>query len=109
MQAVSEASTIVEEIEKGKVKGRYSPQLRAFALTVNFYSSKAYNYIRQVFKNKLQAPSTIRSWYSNTNESPGFTQEAVDILKRKTEAAGDKKTIWMLNDGRNGHKKTNSV
>lgn len=96
LQAISEETTIIKEIEKGKVKGTYSPQLRAFALTINFYSPKAYNYIRQVFKNKLPAPSTIRLWYSNTNGSPGFTQEAVDILKKKVEAAGDKKLYACL-------------
>lgn len=50
---------------------------------MNFYSPKAYNYVRSVFKNKLPAPSTIRNWYSNTNGSPGCTQEALQILKRK--------------------------
>lgn len=38
LQAISEETTIIKEIEKGKVKGTYSPQLRAFALTINFYS-----------------------------------------------------------------------
>lgn len=93
---MSEEKSIIKEIEKGKVKGRYSPELRAFALILNFYSPKAYNYVREVYKNKLPAPSTLRSWYANTNGSPGFTQEAFDILKKRSEAAGDKKIYATL-------------
>lgn len=78
------------------MKGKYPTQLRAFALTVNFYSPKAYNYLREVFNNKLPAPSTIRSWYSNTKGLPGFTLEAVEILKQRCEAAGDKKLYACL-------------
>lgn len=80
----------MEAIETGKIKGQYPPQLRAFAMTINFYSPKAYRYIRSTFKNRLPAPSTIRSWYSTTSGSPGCTQEAVEVLRKKAEVAGDK-------------------
>ncbi|KYQ60770.1 THAP domain-containing protein 9 [Trachymyrmex zeteki] len=59
-------------------------------MTINFYSPKAYKYIRSTFKNRLPVPSTIRSWYSTTSRSPGCTQKAVEALRRKVEAAGDK-------------------
>lgn len=95
-QCLSEEKSIIKEIEKGQVGGRYSPELRSFALTLNFYSPKAYKYVREVYKNKLSAPSTLRSWYANTKGSPGFTQEAIDILKRKTNAAGNKKIYATL-------------
>ncbi|XP_026667506.1 uncharacterized protein LOC113464040 [Ceratina calcarata] len=95
IEAITEES-VVKEIQTGKVNGQYPPGLRAFALTVNFYSPKAYNYIRQVFQNKLPSPSTIRAWYSTTDGSPGFTKEAIDILKRKSEEAGDKKLYACL-------------
>lgn len=68
MQAISEETTIIKEIEKGKGKGTYSPQLHAFAFT-------AQKLIITFDKNKLAAPSTICSWYSNTNGSLGFTLE----------------------------------
>lgn len=77
------------------MNGRYSSQLRAFALTINFYSPKAYKYIRQIFKNKLPAPSTIRAWYGSTDGSPGSTIEAIDILKKKSEnAAQENKKLY---------------
>jgi len=69
--------SIIKQIETGMVKGKYPVQLRSFALTLNFYSLKAYNYVRKVFKNRLPSPSTIRSWYSNTNGAPGFSQDAI--------------------------------
>lgn len=42
------------------------------------------------------APSTIRAWYSNINGSPGLSQGAVQILKRKSDNAGDKKLYACL-------------
>lgn len=44
-QAISDETTIIQELQKGKTNGKYLPQLRSFALTLNFYSPKAYNYI----------------------------------------------------------------
>ncbi|EFN76533.1 THAP domain-containing protein 9, partial [Harpegnathos saltator] len=76
-----------KQIQGGKVKGKYPPQLRAFALTLHFYSPKAYCYVRQTFMNKLPASSTIRSWYSSTDGSPGFSTESLQILKIKSQAA----------------------
>lgn len=68
--------------KKGSRK-KYSAELRAFALTLNFYSSKAYKYIRKTFKNFLPDLSTIRKWYSVLDGRPGFTREVFDALKCK--------------------------
>lgn len=62
---------------------KISPELRAFALTLNFYSSSAYNYVRKVFDKCLPHPSTIRKWYAVIDGSPGFTKESVNALKNK--------------------------
>ncbi|XP_028416401.1 THAP domain-containing protein 5-like [Dendronephthya gigantea] len=35
--------------KKNKNPGAYPPELRSFALTLKFYSTKAYNYVRKVF------------------------------------------------------------
>lgn len=34
-------------------KGIYSPELRSFALTLNFYSPAAYNYVRKTFEDSF--------------------------------------------------------
>lgn len=68
----------------GKKSKQYSPKLRAFALTLHFYSPRAYSYVRSVFNNRLPAISTIRKWFSSINGKPGFSQEAFDALKRRS-------------------------
>ena len=42
---------------------KYSPELKSLALTLQFYSTKAYNYVRKMFKNALPHPRHISSWY----------------------------------------------
>lgn len=86
LQSISE-NNIIKQIQNGKIKGKYPPQLRAFVLTLHFYSPKAYDYIRKTFKNKLPAKSTIRAWYSNTDGSPGLSTESLHILQMKSQAA----------------------
>lgn len=51
--------------------------------------AKAYRYVRQVFENQLPDPSTIRSWWATINGRPGITFQAINILKKKVEEAGD--------------------
>ena len=41
-----------------KNPGAYPPELRAFAMTLKFYSTKAYNYVRESFE--IRAPSCLR-------------------------------------------------
>jgi len=74
--------------KKGSKK-KYSPELRSFALTLNFYSSKAYNYVRKKFRNLLPKTSTIRKWYSVLNGRPGFTNEVLHALKCKVHKMED--------------------
>jgi len=53
---------------------RFSPELRAFALTLNFYSPKAYNFVRDEFGLSLPHASTLRSWYHEIKVEEGFTE-----------------------------------
>ncbi|KAJ8926261.1 hypothetical protein NQ314_021382 [Rhamnusium bicolor] len=59
------------------------PELRAFALTLSFYSLKAYSYASEKFNNSLPHPDTISKWYRSIDGSPGFTEEAQTLLKAK--------------------------
>jgi hypothetical protein len=65
----------------------YPPELRSFALTLKFYSTKAYNYVRKSFDLGLPHVSVIRSWYSSMNGEPGFTKNALAALRAKVLAA----------------------
>jgi hypothetical protein len=62
---------------------KYAPDIRSFALTLHFYSSSAYNYVRKTFNNCLPHPSTLRKWVSTVDGSAGFTKEAFEILNAK--------------------------
>ena len=65
----------------------YPPELRSFAMTLKFYSAKAYNYIRKSFDLGLPCASVIRSWYSSMDGEPDFTKDAMAALKAKVLAA----------------------
>lgn len=65
----------------GKTEKRYGTKLRTFALTLHFYSPKAYKYVRTVFNKTLPAVSTIRKWYRAINGKPGLSMEAFIALK----------------------------
>jgi len=62
---------------------KYSPALRSFALTLQFYSSKAYLFVRKTFKNLLPHPSTLKKWYSVVDGEPGFTKEAFQCITQR--------------------------
>ena len=70
-----------------KNPGAYPPELRSFAMTLKFYSAKAYNYVRKSFDLGLPCASVIRSWYSSMNGEPGFTKDAMPAMKAKVLAA----------------------
>lgn len=78
---------ILECLRFGNSYKKYSPNIRLFAFTLYFYSPKAYEYLRSVFNLNLPSPRTLRSWLSNIDSSPGFTDSAFDALKEKVEKA----------------------
>jgi len=64
---------------------KYAPELRSFALTLQFYSTKAYNYVRETFDFALPHVSTVRSWYAEVNGDPGWNEEAFKALEEKSK------------------------
>lgn len=86
----------MKQIIRRKLEGSrwYTKDIRSFALTLHFYSPKAYKYVRETWKNMLPGISTLRSWYQNIDGSPGFTQQALDAISRRTK--GSKRVIVNL-------------
>ncbi len=66
---------------------RYSPELKSFALTLQFYSAKAYKFVRKTFDIALPSQSQIRRWYGKVAADPGFTKPAFNALKVKVQEA----------------------
>lgn len=71
---------------------KYPEELRTFALTLHFYSSSAYSYIRKTFNNCLPHPKTLTRWYKSVDGSPGYTTESLRAVQLKIKE--------MANDGK---------
>lgn len=71
--------------------------MRAFALTLSFYSPRAYNFVRKTFNNILPHPTTLSRWYQIVDGAPGFTREALVALKLRTEEAKAKEKQLVCN------------
>lgn len=80
-------TSVFKRFLEGPSRKKYDPQLRAFALTLNFYSPKAYNFVRDTFNNSLPHSRTLQKWYQSVEGSPGFTQEALNAIRMKVEDA----------------------
>lgn len=74
---------IVSKARNLKVTKTYPPELRAFAITLDFYSPKAYDYVKKTFGGCLPHRKTIYKWYSKVKCGPGFTAAAFEILENK--------------------------
>ena len=72
--------------KKKKNPGAYPKELRAFAMTLKFYSAKAYKYVRKSFDLGLPHPSVVSSWYNVMDAEPGFTKEVLTALQAKVLA-----------------------
>lgn len=84
---------------KGKsTRQKYSATLRSFAMTLQFYNCKAYEYVRKTFNMALPSQSVIRSWMANVECEPGFSEAAFVSLKLKVEenTSENKATICSL-------------
>lgn len=80
-------SKTLNELVKRKsanINCTYSDELRKFAVTLQFYSTKAYNFVRKQFCNILPH-RTLTKWYKSINGDPGFTSESFNTLKLKTQ------------------------
>lgn len=76
---------------------KYPPALRSFALTLAFYSPKAYKFVRSTFHNCLPHLASISKWYKSVNGAPGFSKEALLALKMKRDEAVTKNRELLCN------------
>ncbi|XP_047097666.1 THAP domain-containing protein 1-like [Schistocerca piceifrons] len=75
---------LLEILDRSKNRSQqYSDRLKAFAITLNFYSPAAYRYVRSTFNLSLPHVSTLRRWYNCIEGLPGFTSESFDIIKAR--------------------------
>ena len=79
-------------------KEKYSKELKSFALTLQFYSSKAYGYVRKMFNLALPHPSTVRRWYTAVPAEPGFTELAFRPIKCAVEMSTQETVCALMLD-----------
>ena len=73
---------------------RYIEEIKQFAISLHFYSPKAYKFVRKSLH--LPHPSTIRSWASSINCEPGFLNNVIEHLQITLE--DDNKDCIILVD-----------
>ena len=75
---------------------RYSDEIKEFALTVYFYSPRAYRYIRSIVP--LPNPSLVRKWSASLQCEPGFIKEAFASLTQEVTNSPIKKDCCLVID-----------
>ena len=84
--------SLLKRLQSGSGRGsKYSPELKSFAVTLQFYSSKAYEFVRKTFKLALPHQTQIRKWYGKIPADPGFSKPAFQALAAKVEALKERK------------------
>lgn len=73
-------TNLIKKNTREKTPKRFSMELRKFAITLNFYSPKGYQFVRREFNSVLPHPRTLSKWYARVDAEPGFTQESLNTL-----------------------------
>jgi len=86
--AAGNANLLKRVIYKSKgmpLTRKFSPALRTFAITLHYYSPRAYSYVRETFDSCLPHPRTLSKWYCCVDGEPGFNQEALAYIKERVK------------------------
>lgn len=81
---------------------KYSESLRKFALTLRYYSLRAYEYVGNKFDKNLPHTSTINKWYqqSSVQCESGICKRSIELIKAKVlelKAEGKKHYCGIVN------------
>ena len=98
-QILSAASKIaVNLLDKSQSKKNYDSTIRRFALTLHFYSPKAYKFVRQTFGDNLPHEKTLHRWCCKLDAEPGFTEQAFHFIEKriKTEKQKMKDLVFSV-------------
>ena len=97
----------VQKNSKRSSKGRrYSDEVKEFAVTLQYYSTKAYNNVRSILP--LLHPSLIQEWSRSINCEPGFFTEAFETLKNECKGNNEKRDCCLVIDAMENECKGNN-
>ena len=77
---------LVKNQAKNKIRKKrkeYSQKIKEFALTIYYYSPKAYAYLRTVLE--LPASRSIRRWLEVVDCQPGFLSDVLSLISEKQQ------------------------
>lgn len=77
-------------------KVRYNEELKSFALTLHFYSPKAYLFLRKHVC--LPHPATLRRLLATRDCNVGFIQEVIMFLKETAAKDTSLKNVTLIFD-----------
>lgn len=83
---------------------RYTDEIKEFALTLYFYSPKAYRYVRSIIP--LPNPSLIKKWSTSIKCDPGFIEEAFSSLSTQIDCSSVNKDCCLVIDAMSIRKQT---
>ena len=88
---------ILERVRKNTVgppsSSPYPEELKQFAVTLQFFSTKAYEFVRKTFLKALPHVATVRKWFSRIRGGPGFSEEALELLQKHVKVSGPQKEL----------------
>src|SRR5271155_57914 len=98
-------SDVARELFKSELKNRkrnksgmrYSDELKKFALTLHFYSPRAYEYVRSTIN--LPSSRALSNWTSPVNSEPGFFKDVFKELQHKAKADPFYRDAALMVDG----------
>lgn len=79
-------TTCDKQNNTNKVSREYYPDLKKFAITLYYYSPRAYNYVRKQFNLCLPHPKSISRWYASVNGEPGFISEVFTSITNRVKS-----------------------
>ena len=75
---------------------RYTDEIKEFALTLHYYSPRAYKYVRSIIP--LPNPSLVRKWSSSFKCEPGFIEDAFTSLSKQISNSPKNKDCCLVAD-----------
>ncbi|KAE9543415.1 hypothetical protein AGLY_002215 [Aphis glycines] len=76
---------VEQTCEVTRKKQSYTKEIKQFSVTLQYYSPKAYNYVRKTFGKLLPHPRTLRRWYMVVDGNPGFIKKSFEAITNEAK------------------------
>lgn len=74
---------LIRKNKKMKCSRLIHPELRRFALTLQYYSPSAYKYVRKKLDYCLPHARTLSKWYQSVHCEPGINSESMSLIQKQ--------------------------